>query len=199
MKTIRVRSVTRARNRVDIGGQRTLGDRDRGRADRLGADRIHQEAVPAVEHLVARPGIGAQQQADQFVRAGAADDAVRVEPVMAAERGAQFRRAAVGIAVDLLGQRAIGGDRPWGWGRARFRSTPGGSAARFQEPSLRRRHRGRCRGCPAREPGQSRSSSAQPFAAAATIPADVGACEIRGGDNSAAESGTAYPPNPKRR
>ena len=101
---------------VDIGSEVPLGDSNRGRADRLGADRVHQKAVPAVEHLAARrlairPGIGAQQQPDQLVGTGAAHDPVRIEPVMAAERAAQFGRAAVGIAVDLSGQRPIGGDR----------------------------------------------------------------------------------------
>ena len=46
----------------------------------------------------------------QLVRAGAADDALRVDPVTAAERLAQVDRAAVGIAVQLGSGVAVGGD-----------------------------------------------------------------------------------------
>src|SRR3546814_1803967 len=45
----------------------------------LGRDGVHEEAVLAVEHLVARACVGAHQQADQLVGAGAADDARSVQ------------------------------------------------------------------------------------------------------------------------
>jgi len=50
--------------RVDVEGQILLRHGDRRRPRRQGGDRIHQEAVAAVDHLVARPGIGARQQSD---------------------------------------------------------------------------------------------------------------------------------------
>src|SRR6202030_1477961 len=59
----------------------------------------------------ARPGIGALQQRDQLVRAGAADDARRVEPMMPPERLAQPGGAAIRVAVDLAGEGLVRGDR----------------------------------------------------------------------------------------
>ena len=64
-----------------------------------------------VDRLVAVGEIGARQQIEQIVRAGAADDAVGVEPVGASDRFAQLGRRAVGIILEVLAGRAIGGDR----------------------------------------------------------------------------------------
>src|SRR6185312_10738686 len=72
--------------------------------------RVHEKAVPAVDDLVAGPGIGARQEADELVGAGAADDARRIEPVAPGDRLAQRHRPAIGIAVDLLRLGAIGLD-----------------------------------------------------------------------------------------
>ncbi len=157
------------------------------------ADRVHQKPVPAVQHLVARPGIAAQQQPDQFVRAGAADDARRVEPVMAADRLAQLAGVAVGIAVDVAGQRAIGGDRALGSARARFRSRRGGSAARRRRSWTRRRYRARCRGCPVSGPEPLGWSSLSSWLARRR--------RIRRREcaaNSAAESGTRIAAEPQQ-
>ena len=111
MKTIRVRGVTRARSASTSAVSSRSGAATGVAPTDMRADRVHQKAVPAVQHLVAGAGISAQQQRDQLVRAGAADDPRRVEPVLAADRLAQRLGAAVGIAVDLVGQRPIGGDR----------------------------------------------------------------------------------------
>jgi len=97
--------------RIDIGRERPLGSGDRRGADRLRIDRIHQEAVAAVQHLVTRARIGTQQQSDQFVRSGAAHDACRIQAVMPPECGAQFIDGPVGVAVDLACKGAVGGDR----------------------------------------------------------------------------------------
>ena len=79
-KTIRVAAVTAARMASTSAVRSRLGRDDRLGAGRQGRDRIHQEAVGAVDRLVARAEIGARQQVDQVVGAGAADDAVGVEP-----------------------------------------------------------------------------------------------------------------------
>src|SRR5690606_27789251 len=51
------------------------------------------------------------QELDQLVRPGAADDAVRGQPVTPGDRGPQLARAAVGVAVQLAGEGTIGLDR----------------------------------------------------------------------------------------
>ena len=56
---------------------------------RPAGDRINQEAVLGVQCLVARPGVGAGQQAQQLVRSGAADDPLRIERERLAECAAQ--------------------------------------------------------------------------------------------------------------
>ena len=71
--------VTRLEDGVDIGGEIRFR-----RDDRLGAgaergDRIDQEAVRGVDGLVAVGEVGARDQVEQIVGAGAADDARRVE------------------------------------------------------------------------------------------------------------------------
>ena len=75
--------------RVDVGAELALGRRYGHRPDPERAELVDQEAVRAVEHLVAGTGIGAHQQLDQFVRARAAHDPGRVQ----AESGRRARRA----------------------------------------------------------------------------------------------------------
>src|SRR6185312_13908948 len=108
---------------VDIGGEIFLGHGDRRGARRFGGDRVHEEAVPAVEHFVAGAGIAAREHADELVRAGAADDALRIEPVAPRQGLAQLDGGAVGIAVDLARRGAISLDGARAWAeRALIRS-----------------------------------------------------------------------------
>ena len=86
MNTIRVRLAMRAEQRVDVGASIALGRGHRHGADPERAQLVHQEAVRAVEHLVARTGVGAHQELDQLVGAGAADDPVGIELEAAADR-----------------------------------------------------------------------------------------------------------------
>ena len=175
---------------VDIGGQIALGHRDRGGADRQGADRVHQEAVPAVQHFGAGTGIAALQQRDQLVRARTADNPVRVEAVGAAQRLAQFGGAAVRIAEDVAGERPIGlhrfraraegalvrcqPDRPLDPGRLRLASDIGGDIEDAR----------------ARDRGMGSSHRHNLYKAAAAIPADAVGPGISA-FNSCADNGTA--------
>ena len=97
---------------VDVGPEVALGCCDRGRTDRERAEPVHQEAVRAVEHLVAGPGIGAHQQLDQLVGAGAADHALGIEVEAGADRLAQRPGTAVRVTVHDRDRRAQGRDRP---------------------------------------------------------------------------------------
>jgi hypothetical protein len=77
------------------------------------ADRVHQEPVLAVEHLVPRPGIGLAQKCDDLVRAAAADHPRRIEPVRGGDGGAQFGmvggRVAVQVRAGVAQRRERGG------------------------------------------------------------------------------------------
>jgi hypothetical protein len=61
--------------------------------------------------LVARPEVGVRDEAQELVGARAANDAVRVEAVAAADGAAQRAGRAVGIARKLGGGGAVGGER----------------------------------------------------------------------------------------
>src|SRR5690349_24563694 len=74
---------------------------------------LHEKAVAAVDHFIAGTGIAAGEELDELVGAGAADDARSVESVAPRQRLAQLDRAAIGITVELAGNRAIGGHRAW--------------------------------------------------------------------------------------
>ena len=89
--TTLVFGVTARENGVDVGGV-VLLRRDHG----LGAgaergDRVHQKAVRGMNRLVAIGQIGARDQVEQVVGAGAANDARRIEAEDAADRFAQRR------------------------------------------------------------------------------------------------------------
>ena len=122
----------------------------------LRADRVHQKAVPAVEHLVARPGIGADQQRRS---ARPSRRRRRCAPGRARDAAPSASRssvdAAVGIAVHLVGQRAIGGDRLRAGPERAFVRREADRPLDARRPSTRRRHRARCRGCRAAAPGRS--------------------------------------------
>ena len=109
--TIFVRSVTAREDRVDVGGEILLRRHDRLRARAERRDRIDQKAVRGVDRLVAVLQIGARQQVEQIVGAGAADDAGRIEAERAADRLAQFGRCAVRIILQMPPDRRVGLDR----------------------------------------------------------------------------------------
>ena len=95
---------------IDIGCQLALRSGARCSAHRRRVDRIHQEAVTAVKHFVTGAGIAPQQQRNQFVGAGAANDPRGIDPVAAPERLPQLLSISVRIAVDLAGEGPVGGD-----------------------------------------------------------------------------------------
>jgi hypothetical protein len=95
---------------VDIGREIGLARRHRQGADRMGGDRIDQEPMLAVEHLVAGAGIGAGEQAENLVGAGAADNALGIEAVARADRLAQRDGAAIRVAMHAGGGLVIGLD-----------------------------------------------------------------------------------------
>ena len=102
----------RLEERVDIRREIMLG-----RGHGLGArgsrgDRIHEEAVAAVEDFVAGTRIGLGQKTDQLVRAVSTDDPFGIEPIVARERPAERLGAAVGVAMDLRRQRRISSHCP---------------------------------------------------------------------------------------
>ena len=86
---------------VDVGGEVGFGRDDVLGAVRHGGDRVHQKTVRGGDRLVALAEIGVRQQIEDFVRAGAADDAVGIEPVGAADRLAQHPRSAFRIVFEM--------------------------------------------------------------------------------------------------
>ena len=97
-------------DRVDVGGEIGLGRDDVDGAVRPGRDRVHQEAVGGGDRLVAMAEIGVREQIEDFVRTGAADDAVGIEPEGAADRLAQHARSAFRIVLEVVGGRLVGGN-----------------------------------------------------------------------------------------
>ena len=84
---------------------------------------IDEKSVGGVDRLVTVAEIGVGDEVQQIVRAGAADDAAGIEPEGVSDRFAQRGRGAVGIILQVIGDRAIGGDWLSDWGRAGSRST----------------------------------------------------------------------------
>ncbi len=97
-------------DRIDVGGVVLLGRCDRLRAGAERGDGIDEKPVGGVDRLVTVAEIGVGDQVQQIVRAGAADDAAGIEPEGAPDRFAQRGGGAVGIVLEMLGNRAIGGD-----------------------------------------------------------------------------------------
>jgi hypothetical protein len=85
---------------VDVGAALGLGHLDRGGAGGERADAVEAEAVLGVDHLGAGAGVALVEQGEDLVRAGAADDALGVEPVHGGDGGAQGGVGAVGIDVE---------------------------------------------------------------------------------------------------
>ncbi len=88
---------------VDIGGKFNLVGDDRRAARRQNGDAIERKAMFGIDAFIAQAQEGIGQQKDQFVRARAADDLRRVEPMQRAERRAQGASRAVGIDREALG------------------------------------------------------------------------------------------------
>ncbi len=88
-------------DRVDVGGEIGFGRDDVPGAVRHRRDRVDQETVGGRNRLVAMGEIGVREQIEDFVRAGAADDAVRVESEGAADRLAQHPRCALRIILQM--------------------------------------------------------------------------------------------------
>src|SRR3546814_16353549 len=79
----------------------------------------------AVEHLVARAGIALDQELDQLVGPGAADDPRLVQPVASGDRRPEVGRGTVRITVQIAGEGPVGGDGARaGAARALVRSQP---------------------------------------------------------------------------
>ena len=100
---------------IDIRGEVGLGCCDRGRAPRQDRDLVNEEAVLAVDRLIARAEIGLRQQVQQLVGARAAHDVAGIEPVKLGKRLAQGPRRAVGVAREERGGGEIGLDRARAW------------------------------------------------------------------------------------
>ena len=95
---------------VDVGREIALGRDDVAGAARHGRDRIDQKAVRGGDRLVAMAEIGVREQIEDFVGAGAADDAVGVEPEGTADRLAQDPRGAFRIILQMRRHVLVGRD-----------------------------------------------------------------------------------------
>ena len=93
----------RGEQRVDVRRQVPFRRRHRLCAETGGGNGVHEEAMAAVQQLVARPDIGPAEDRQQFVRAGSTGDARRIEAEMRSQGFTQLRRRAVGIAAQTVG------------------------------------------------------------------------------------------------
>ncbi len=107
-QTSLVRGVTSFEDRIDIGGIVCLRRDHIGGAVRHGRDRVDQKAVRGVNRLVAGAEIGVREIVQQFVRARAADDAVRIEPEGAPDGFAQRARGAFRVIFQMIGGGLVG-------------------------------------------------------------------------------------------
>ena len=128
-------------DRVDVGGEVGLGRDDVLGAVRHRRDRVHQKAVRGGDRLVAMAEIGVRQQIEDFVRAGAADDAVGVEPEGAADRLAQHPRGAFRIVLQMRRRLLVD------FHRLRRRPERGLVGRQLEHLAARLRHRASCRAC----------------------------------------------------
>ena len=101
----------RGEDGVDIGGVIGFRHHHRPRAGAERRDRIDQEAVHGVDRLVAVDEIGLRQQMQEIVGAGAADDALGIEPERMPDRLAQIARRTVRIILEMIGGGLVGRDR----------------------------------------------------------------------------------------
>ena len=135
----------RGKNCIDVGSEILLRRHHRLRAGAERHDRIDQEAMRGVDRLVAVDQIGVRKQMQQIVGAGAADDAIGIEPERAPDRLAQIDCRAVRIVLKVVGGGLIGRDRASGSARAASRSTTVESPWPRQARCFYRAHRPRSR------------------------------------------------------
>jgi len=100
-------------DRIHVGRKISLGGHDILRAVGHGRDRIDQKAVRRADRLVALGKIGVRQQIKDLIGAGAADDAVGIEPEGAADRLAQHPRGAFRIILQMRRGLLVDLDRLW--------------------------------------------------------------------------------------
>ena len=98
-----MRGVTQFEDGVDVGGEILLRRGNRFGAGAQGRDRVNQKAVLGVDRLVAIGEIGARQQIEQIVGAGAANDARGIETEDFADRLPQRGGRAVRIIFQMFG------------------------------------------------------------------------------------------------
>ena len=103
--TTRVRSVTRGKDRIDVGLEAAFRRNDRFRAIRQNSDPVDKETVLGVNRLVSRPEIAARQKPKQFIRARAANDPVSVQPISSRDGVTQQRRLSVGVTFEFRSRR----------------------------------------------------------------------------------------------
>src|SRR5262249_59428459 len=80
-------------------------------AARQRGDPVHEEAVLAIDRLLAGPDIGMGDKVDELIRATATHDALGIKPVSLGNGMAQRTGGPIRIAVQLLSNGLIGGDR----------------------------------------------------------------------------------------
>ncbi len=98
-------------NSIHIRGKILFRRCDRFRPGAHGGDRVNDKAVRRVDRLVAVGEVGARKQVEQIVGAGAAHDAIGIEPERGADCVAQGRSRAVRVSLKVLAGYAIGRDR----------------------------------------------------------------------------------------
>ena len=94
--------------RIDIAAVIGIGGDDgRGPAAPCG-DIVDREAIADIDHLVAHAGIGLRGEVEQFVGAGAHDDARGINAMQLAQRLSQRHAIGIGIAGGIGGMGARG-------------------------------------------------------------------------------------------
>ena len=84
-----MRSVTRREDLTDVGAQIGFRSDDGRRAVGQHDDAIEEEAVLGEDRLIADAEVGVRQHRQDLVGAGAANDAVGVQPVAGRDRSPQ--------------------------------------------------------------------------------------------------------------
>ena len=96
---------------IDIGRVVLFRRHDRRRARTARGDRINKESMGGVDGLVAIVQIGVSNEVQELIGAGAADNAIRIEPKGTADRFTQRGGIAIGVVLQVLADGVIGGDR----------------------------------------------------------------------------------------
>ena len=118
---MRVAGVTRAGMASTLAVSSVSGAATGVAPARQDGDLVNEKAMRGVDRLVARAEIGAGQQVQQLVGAGAADDAGRIEAVELGDRLAQGSGRAIGVTREVGRRGEIGLDGAPGMGRTASR------------------------------------------------------------------------------